>query len=50
MRGQSAAVFHGWWIVLVAFVCHAVNTGLMFYAWGVFLVALPRPGRGPGNR
>jgi MFS family permease len=42
-------VFHGWWIVLVAFVCHAVNTGLLFYAWSVFLTPLARDfgGRGP---
>ncbi|TMA50750.1 MAG: MFS transporter [Deltaproteobacteria bacterium] len=49
MRGQSAAVFHGWWIVLVAFVCHAVNTGLMFYAWGVFLVPLAAAFGGRGH-
>src|SRR5437879_6232757 len=34
--GQNARVFYGWWIVLVAFVCHAVSTGMIFYAWGVF--------------
>jgi MFS family permease len=40
-RGAARrAVFHGWWIVLVAFVCHAVNTGLLFYAWSVFLSPL----------
>ena len=33
-------VYHGWCIVLVAFVCHAVNTGLIFYAWSVFLTPL----------
>ncbi len=33
-------VFHGWYIVLTAFVCHAVNVGLMFYAWSVFLTPL----------
>ena len=33
-------VYHGWWIVLTAFVCHAVNVGLMFYAWSVFLTPL----------
>jgi len=49
VRGQSAAVFHGWWIVLVAFVCHAVNTGLMFYAWGVFLVPLAAAFGGRGH-
>jgi MFS family permease len=35
-----ARIFHGWWIVATAFVCHAVNVGLMFYAWGVFLTPL----------
>jgi MFS family permease len=42
-------VFYGWWIVLVAFVCHAVNTGVIFYAWGVFLTPLAQVfgGRGP---
>src|SRR5438046_8963752 len=33
---RNAPIFHGWWIVLVAFICHAVNTGMIFYAWGVF--------------
>ncbi|HYR95980.1 MAG TPA: MFS transporter [Candidatus Binatus sp.] len=33
-------IFYGWWIVLVAFVCHAVNTGIIFYAWGVFFTPL----------
>lgn len=33
-------MFHGWWIVVVAFLCFAVNTGLIFYAWSVFLVPL----------
>jgi len=37
---SSSRIFHGWWIVLAAFVCHAVNVGLMFYAWGVFLTPL----------
>jgi MFS family permease len=42
-------IFHGWWIVLVAFVCHAVNTGMIFYAWGVFFTPLAAAfgGRGP---
>ncbi len=35
-----ARIFHGWLIVLTAFVCHAVNVGLMFYAWSVFLTPL----------
>src|SRR5438034_186494 len=33
---RNAPIFHGWWIVLVAFICHAVNTGMIFYTWGVF--------------
>ena len=37
---RTARVFHGWWIVLVAFICHAVNTGMMFYAWSIFLTPL----------
>ncbi len=36
MTARPARIFHGWWIVLVAFVCHAVSTGMIFYAWGVF--------------
>lgn len=46
---RPTAIFHGWWIVLTAFVCHAVNVGLMFYAWGVFLTPLAETfgGRGP---
>src|SRR5256885_14815220 len=36
--GRNARVFYGWWIVLVAFICHAVNTGMIFYAWGVFFL------------
>ena len=41
--------FPGWRIVFVAFVCHAVNTGLIFYAWSAFLVPLAHEfgGRGP---
>jgi MFS family permease len=35
-----SGIFHGWWIVATAFVCHAVNVGLMFYAWSVFLTPL----------
>jgi MFS family permease len=37
---RDAVVFHGWWIVATAFVCHAVNVGLVFYAWGVFVTPL----------
>src|SRR3989454_144735 len=33
---RTPLISHGWWIVLVAFICHAVNTGMIFYAWGVF--------------
>jgi MFS family permease len=42
-------LFHGWLIVLTAFLCHAVNVGLVFYAWGVFLTPLSKAfgGRGP---
>ncbi|HZP40186.1 MAG TPA: MFS transporter [Candidatus Binatia bacterium] len=42
-------VFHGWWIVLTAFVCHAVNTGVIFYAWGVFLAPLAETFGGRGR-
>lgn len=42
-------LFHGWWIVLVAFVCHAVNTGLIFYAWSVFLTPLAADFGGRGH-
>ena len=37
---MTPGVFHGWWIVLVTFVCNAVNTGLVFYGWGIFLTPL----------
>src|SRR5213078_1903638 len=37
---RNAPIFHGWWIVAVAFVCHAVNTGMIFYTWGVFMTPL----------
>jgi MFS family permease len=48
-RAAATRIFHGWWIVLTAFVCHAVNTGMIFYAWGVFFTPLVREfgGRGP---
>jgi MFS family permease len=42
-------VFHGWWIVLVTFVCNAVNTGLVFYAWGIFLTPLATEFGGRGR-
>src|SRR5437762_11520247 len=46
---RNAPIFHGWWIVLVAFICHAVNTGMIFYAWGVFFRQLAEAfgGRAP---
>lgn len=46
---RPARVFPGWWIVLAAFVCHAVGTGVIFYAWGVFVTPLAEDfgGRGP---
>src|SRR5207244_2993089 len=47
--GRGARRFHGWWIVLVAFVCHAVNTGLIFYAWSVFLTPLAAEFGGRGH-
>src|SRR3989454_3378539 len=37
---RNTPIFYGWWIVLVAFICHAVNTGMIFYAWGVFFTPL----------
>jgi len=42
-------IFHGWLIVATAFVCLAVNVGLMFYAWSVFLTPLAQEfgGRAP---
>jgi MFS family permease len=33
-------LFHGWWIVTTAFVAFAVNVGLVFYSWGVFVTTL----------
>jgi MFS family permease len=32
--------FHGWLIVATAFIALAVNVGLLFYSWGVFLTPL----------
>jgi MFS family permease len=48
-RRRATPIFYGWWIVLAAFVCHAVNTGVIFYTWGVFLTPLAHEfgGRGP---
>jgi MFS family permease len=39
-RAAATSFFYGWRIVGTAFVCHAVNVGLIFYAWGVFLAPL----------
>ena len=39
-RAAGTALFYGWRIVGTAFVCHAVNVGLIFYSWGVFLTPL----------
>jgi MFS family permease len=39
-RAAATPIFYGWRIVGTAFVCHAVNVGLIFYAWGVFLAPL----------
>jgi len=45
----APGVFHGWWIVLVTFVCNAVNTGLVFYGWGIFLTPLAAEFGGRGR-
>ena len=37
---RNTRVFHGWWIVLTAFVCFGVNTGIVFYTWSVFATPL----------
>jgi len=37
---SSPRIFHGWWIVATAFIALAVNVGLLFYSWGVFLSPL----------
>lgn len=37
---SSTRVFHGWWIVATAFVALAVNVGLLFYSWGIFMSPL----------
>ena len=39
-RAAATSLFYGWRIVGTAFVCHAVNVGLIFYSWGVFLAPL----------
>jgi MFS family permease len=39
-RAAATPLFYGWRIVGTAFVCHAVNVGLIFYSWGVFLAPL----------
>ena len=37
---RAEQIFHGWWIVAAAFVALAVNVGLLFYSWGVFMTPL----------
>ena len=37
---RNTVIFHGWWIVATAFIALAVNVGLLFYSWGVFLSPL----------
>jgi MFS family permease len=37
---RNTGIFHGWYIVATAFVALAVNVGLVFYAWGVFVSPL----------
>src|SRR5438552_1197491 len=32
--------FYGWRIVAVAFLAHCINTGIVFYSFGVFLHSL----------
>jgi MFS family permease len=36
----AGRIFHGWLIVATAFIALAVNVGLVFYSWGVFLSPL----------
>jgi MFS family permease len=38
--GHARGLFHGWYIVGTAFVALAVNVGLLFYSWGVFISPL----------
>src|SRR5262245_34825985 len=47
--GANPRIFHGWWIVATAFIALAVNVGLLFYSWGVFVSPLAAEfgGRGP---
>jgi MFS family permease len=37
---RTEQIFHGWWIVATSFVALAVNVGLLFYSWGVFMTPL----------
>jgi MFS family permease len=48
-RPARSRLYHGWLVVGTAFICLAVNTGLLFYAWSVFLTPLAAAfgGRGP---
>jgi len=46
---RNAPIFHGWWIVVAAFVAQAVNVGLLFYSWGVFTAPLAEEFGGRGR-
>jgi MFS family permease len=46
---SSPRIFHGWWIVATAFIALAVNVGLLFYSWGVFLSPLAEAFGGRGG-
>lgn len=48
-RPSSSRMFYGWWIVTVAFIAFAVNVGLIFYAWSVFLTPLAETFGGRGR-
>src|SRR5512144_3417991 len=47
--GSSRRIFHGWLIVATAFIALAVNVGLLFYSWGVFLSPLAEAFGGRGG-
>jgi MFS family permease len=37
---EQSGIARGWPVVAAAFLCHCVNTGIFFYSFGVFFVAL----------
>jgi len=37
---EENGIGRGWLVVAAAFLCHCVNTGIFFYSFGVFFVAL----------